>query len=614
MKKDSGATVRRGEYVAIALIYIFSVASVLKIKETTLNDGGYRIVSQIAGENEAMIGWLSCLHFYSADILLLMGVIPLAFLCLARFVGVKILARAVLLLSLSLVGLSFVNANALGITGKYFSADQIAPMFTWVQERPDTIFEYVSMSALAKLAVIVATICLVYRFRKASLFSSFTPAPSLLFALGCIANVMSAYAWEADAIPNTPFHAAAVVRMSEALLADDRLTMSQRDLERSSEQLAYTCEQPARDRTGARAAAKRNFLLFIVETVPYELFVSGSAADTSAFDELGKSGYRAKNHFSTYPFTSYARFSIFTGLYPSYRLEKTLPIGSAHPYRSFFSALTADGYDFKVFDPVTKRYDIDDWLVHQLRGEVVSTDAGGSVSEKDSRVLGKMIEHIAEAGKDGKPFVYAYLPQITHGPWLAPTASKEALYKEGHDRLRQLNASLAAIVSALKQSGTYQDTVIVITADHGLRTRKEANFLKTEVLNEVSYHVPMLIHDPRMKKRVDIGGLTSHLDISPTLHCLYGSPEKPIDTQGREMTSSPAAPRTVYFGGAWYNGSDGMWDGHDFYSYNHQLNMLWKSERFEFDESRPVRDTPVLERMAGMLQRQGSSQEALLAR
>jgi hypothetical protein len=614
MVRTSRTAGRRGEYFALAVIYGFSVANVLKIKETTLADGGYRIVSRIVGGNEAMIGWLSRLHFYAADILLLLGVIPLVLAAMARFARPKLFARSVLLLSLGIVGLSFVNMNALGITGKFFSADQVAPMLTWVQERPATVFEYVSPSALSKLGLVLALICALYRFRKSALFSTFTPAPVLLFAAACIANLLSAYAWQADTLPHTRFHASAAIQMGGALLAEDALTVSPDALKGAAAQLAYSCAKPDAGRAAAATPDRRNFLLFVMETVPYELFAGSQAADTATFDALAKSGYRAANHYSTYPFTSYARFSIFTGLYPSYRLEKTLPLGAQHPYRSFFSALAGDGYDFKVFDPVTKRYEVDDWLVHQLRGEVVSADIDGSFKEKDARVLGKLVEQLGDVGRSGKPFVYAFLPQVSHGPWLAPEASKEALFTEGRERLRQLDASLAAIVDALKRNGLYENTVIVVTADHGLRTRKEAGFLKTTVLNEVSYHVPMLIHDPRMKQGVEITDLTSHLDISPTLHCLYGARAAQIDTQGRAMRPGPSRPRMLYFGGAWYNGSDGLWDGHAFYSYNHQLDMLWKGGRFEFDESFPMRDERVVGQVAGLMQRQGSLQEALLGK
>lgn len=601
-----------GECLALALIYGFAVANVLKIKQATLDDGGYRIVSRIAGQSEALIGWLPRLHFYAADVLLLLGIVPILLVCMGRFVRPVILARVVLLLSLSLVGLSFVNMNALGITGKFFSVDQIAPMLTWVQERPETVLEYVSISALSKLGVVLALIVAVYRLRQSALFSSFTPAPAFLFAGACIANLLSTYAWTTDDLPSTPFHASAAIRMSEALLARDAVKISEEDLSRSAERLAYLCEPPAAPGHGATREGKRNFVLFIMETVPYELFASGQIANAGTFGELGKSGYKATRHYSTYPFTSYARFSIFTGLYPAYRLEKTLPVGTEHPYHSFFSVLADDGYDFKVFDPVTKRYEIDDWLVHQVGGQVVGADIDGGIKEKDDRVLRKMLEQIATAKKYGQPFVYAILPQITHGPWLPEGASKEALYEEGRSRLRQLDASLAAVVGALKKNGVYQDTVIVVTADHGLRTRKEAEFLKTGVLNEVSYHVPMLIHDPRMKKSVEIDEPTSHLDISPTLHCLYGSKPGRIDTQGRMITSK--RPRTLYFGGAWYHGSDGMWDGSAFYSYNHQLNMLWKAEGFDFDEGLPLRDAAEFDRVAANIRRQGSLQEALLAR
>ena len=111
----------------------------------------------------------------------------------------------------------------------------------------------------------------------------------------------------------------------------------------------------------------------------------------------------------------------------------------------------------------------------------------------------------------------------------------------------------------------------------------------------------------------EIKNLTSHLDISPTINCLFRNHPTTIETQGRAITATAAASRNLYFGGAWYNGSDGYWDGRSFYSYNQQLDMLWASTRFDFGETSPMANQHMVQQVVGTLQSQESFQEALLS-
>ena len=485
-------------------------------------------------------------------------------------------------------------------------------MLEWVRESPASFFDYVSVGALLRLALLLVGVAGIYRYRRSRLFAEFTPGPRLILCTLGTFNLLALYAGQAESRPATNFDTPALVQMWRGLMPSVA-AVSLQDRQQELDKLAFHCEPHALQSGKNANPGKRNFILFIMETLPYDVFARGHGTEFATFDEMGRSGYTALQHYSTYPFTSYARFSIFTGLYPSYRLEKTLPLGGPHPYQSFFSSLVGDGYDFKVFDPVKARYEVDDWVVKQMAGEVLDAEGGDSVQQKDELVLHKLIDNISLAAANKMPFAYAYLPQLTHGPWLPPGASKEQLYSEGLDRLKQLDKSLAAIVAALKQKGLYRETVIVVTADHGLRTRKEAGFLKTTVLNDVSYHVPMIVHDPLMNRAVTINTVTSHLDISPTLQCLYREGAPAIQTQGKVMTMTAPGKQTLFFGGAWYNGSDGMWDGKGFYSFNRQLDMVWKSERFDFDEARPLQASPLSKSVTKVFEHQGSIQEALLS-
>jgi len=600
-----------GELFALAAIYLLAVALVFKVKETMLQDGGYRIISRLVGQSEETLGWVDRLQFFSLDILLLLVILPLVLLALSRVMGRGIWARTVLLLSMAIVLLCFVNLNALGTAGKFLSIDQIKPMLDWVRERPSSILEYVTPAAFAKLAVLLTGVIVIYRCRNTRLFSAFKPGPFLLLCAVGVFDVVALYARLVSPVPSTSYNTPVLVQMGAVLIPEAHAAAAQDDIGASGK-LGFTCAADAAHAVQPGKPANRNFIFFIMETVPYEIFSQATGKGFGTFDDLQRSGYTAANHYSTYPFTSYARFSIFTGLYPSYRLEKTLAGGTQSPYDSFFSALARDGYDFRVFDPVTVRYEMDDRLIKQMGGKVLSADSGGSVAEKDDLVLDKLIASIGESAESGKPFAYAYLPQLTHGPWLPDGASKAQLYSEGLDRIRQLDKSLAAIVALLKYRNLYENTVIVVTADHGLRTRKEAGFLKTTVLNDVSYHVPLIVHDPAMQRSVAIESISSHLDISPTLHCLYRPGAPAIKTQGKLMTEVGNVPRTLFFGGAWYNGSDGMWDGKGFFSYNRQLAMMWHSDTFDFDESRPLQASVSFDSLVDVFDQHGRTQETLL--
>ncbi|QOL51154.1 sulfatase-like hydrolase/transferase [Massilia litorea] len=594
------------------MIYFIAIAFLITIKNNLLEDGGYRIMGRIIGRDATSIDFLWQLSFFATDLWLLLLGIPLALVILYRFVGERGTTRSVYVLALASTALAFLHMNVLASTGKFLTWDQIAPMLAWARERPSSIFEYVSIRSLCKFAAIVTTIVILYHYRHRSLFVRFDAAFPLAIFFAVTVSAIAACAVLIDQTPRGLYHAPVAARMVTEIFGSDSSASLSKDI--VAGRIDYTCEGDSLLTTKkASASSKPNIVLFLMETIPYELYSFGKKKGLPNMEALESKALVAQQHFTTYPFTSYARFSILTGLYPPYRLEKTVKLDRSNPYRSAFSSLVGQGYDFTLFDPVTHRYPVDDWAVRQLGGNVVSTDIESDPLAKDKALLGVLIDRIGASAKSSTPFIYAYLPQLTHGPWLASGASKEALYEEGYRRLKTVDDSLGELVAALERHGVRENTVIVLTADHGLRTRQEAGFLKTVVLNEASYHVPLVIYDPRLAHSIVISRPTSHVDISPTLHCAYGNAHARIESQGSDLASAKPAPRSIRFGGEWYNGSGGIWSNGSFYSYNAQLRMLWKSPVFDFDEGGPLQR---LEPEAGILQQlahANQAQEKLLA-
>jgi choline-sulfatase len=99
-----------------------------------------------------------------------------------------------------------------------------------------------------------------------------------------------------------------------------------------------------------------------------------------------------------------------------------------------------------------------------------------------------------------------------------------------------LDSQIGRVIAALKESGAYDNTIIVFTSDHG--DMMGAHGLATKgpgTSYEEVYNIPMILRAPEMTSgRNDSQTLTSLVDLAPTLLDLCGV--EPIeDAQGRSL-------------------------------------------------------------------------------
>ncbi|MEM7292110.1 MAG: alkaline phosphatase family protein [Pseudomonadota bacterium] len=126
------------------------------------------------------------------------------------------------------------------------------------------------------------------------------------------------------------------------------------------------------------------------------------------------------------------------------------------------------------------------------------------------------------------PWVNAALGE--HGDWPAPWMRKALRSASYEAELRQLRATYYGLVSKvdhyfgklvayLKASGQYDDTIIVLTADHGELLGDHWMFGKRGYFDS-AYHIPLIIRapDPMHPQRNHIDrALTESIDVMPTL-------------------------------------------------------------------------------------------------
>ena len=119
-------------------------------------------------------------------------------------------------------------------------------------------------------------------------------------------------------------------------------------------------------------------------------------------------------------------------------------------------------------------------------------------------------------------------------------------------------------IQKLKETGHYDDALIILTTDHGHLLGEHGftgkNF--THPYNELA-HIPLLVHFPdKSANGTRINALTQNIDLMPTILKHHGI-EIPDRVKGRSLFDTENAPEAVIYG--WHGQSVGVCDGRHTY-------------------------------------------------
>jgi len=186
--------------------------------------------------------------------------------------------------------------------------------------------------------------------------------------------------------------------------------------------------------------------------------------------------------------------------------------------------------------------------------------------EKDVETLALLKAEVHSATRAGRRYLFAFNPQLTHGPWpgLTNDMNEAQICAEGLKLYRQMDAWLGEVVDILRRNGTLDRTLVVALGDHGLRTRQEFPAFRGGTLDDIAFHVPLMISAPGvLDAPVEIPWLTSHIDISPSVLDLLGLEDDREMEQGSPLWDSRLQQRKTYFFARGYLGADGFRDGNE---------------------------------------------------
>ncbi len=306
-------------------------------------------------------------------------------------------------------------------------------------------------------------------------------------------------------------------------------------------------------------------LIFQESTYNKHLSLFGSTEETQPLLSQYKDRMELfPNFFSVFAGSMNARFATFTGLYP---------LGDYHaftaervPVKSIFETLHDHGYACSMFYSSYFDYtDFRDFLRNRgIEGLYDADTMPGARQSKpvswglqEEETLGAIRNQIKTYATNQQKFFLTYVPAAPHNPFdgTPERFRKKKMMKIGdltpfyYNELLYMDWTISSIVDQLKESGLLNNTLVVITADHGEMLGENGSpvghgwAMTPELAN-----VPLIIMDPgRPGYRVN-DTIGSQVDLLPTILDTLGIPAPPGQIYQGASLYSPnlSTNRTIY--------------------------------------------------------------------
>jgi arylsulfatase A-like enzyme len=307
------------------------------------------------------------------------------------------------------------------------------------------------------------------------------------------------------------------------------------------------------------------------------IFTPGARAQTPNFDELAKSSTVFRQYYVQGNESQTSHSSMFTSLYPAvhnvrlagdggtWRIDRKFEIiANALDAAGYYTmGVTGNGYvdevggysrGFKDFRNMMQEIGGDGGVI---KGQQIVDAALDKLDKhRDAPAflfLGTIDTHSPWIAR--KPWIDIYSPGRYHGPFVELGTPKDLGFKRGSmgcsiipppediERLRAIYDSAVSyhdeqvgrLIKQLKSWGIWDQTLLVITADHGEELFEDTRCGHGGSLRDTLVRVPLLVHDPaRFPGGTIVDEGAEGVDLLPTFLAAAGKPVFPA-AQGEPL-------------------------------------------------------------------------------
>ena len=570
-------------FAVYALPWLPTALLALQLKLTVLQQRGFFLAARLTDQTSLEPSLVERLAFFSRDLFILFLLIPLLLVLAGSLLPPRLRAPSVAAVAIAFALFFYINGLAVSQVGRYLSAAALHDALRWGVGHHQYIGEYVTTRGLLKVVLVVVAIIAaaywaqrhdptIHPARRPRWVASVTAFGLLSLNAGGLAVAGLSHT------AHTPLHADMLTQTIAGFIdvRESGPSVSGLDVNGLVASFERVSESTPTANRGPHWGAARNsdVLFFVFETGPHDsLAIEGELDGFPTLKRLRETAFVGQRHYTTYPYTSHALFSLFSGLYPpSLRpLKRFVSSWDENtPLPGVMQSFNRSGYTTAVYSPYVPRLEEDERMFRQLgiqrqiiaerlHDVRVATGDWQLTRRLDQASLAQMKSDLSEWISAGQRFAVAFLPQVGHAPWYDVANNGNDYRARGRALMAIQDAWLGEIVDLLEQRGRLSQTIIVVTGDHGTRTRLEDPTLRGGMIDDHSFHVPFLLFSARaFGARTTVPWLTSHIDVSPSIQELLGIRNGGELQQGAALWDPRLADRTTFFLGEGYLGADGF--------------------------------------------------------
>jgi choline-sulfatase len=277
----------------------------------------------------------------------------------------------------------------------------------------------------------------------------------------------------------------------------------------------------------ASSAKPVNIILITLDTTRADRmgFLGAKRGLTPNLDSLAQQSAVFSRAYSQVPLTTPSHATILTGTYPQFSHVNDLgsPLGRDLPYLP--DILRQHGYrtaafvGSQVLDPKSaaapgfdRGFDTYDAPFH-IRG--AGEDRYHSVERRGMEVADSALAWLNQ-NPQGPFFLWLHFYD-PHDPYDPPPPFKAQYPQSPYDgEIAYMDSAIGKVLAALRKSGLYDQSLIVVVADHGEAFGEHGEWSHGLFLYDETIHVPLLIKLPASPHR-QIDSRVGLVDIAPTL-------------------------------------------------------------------------------------------------
>ncbi|MEN8154187.1 MAG: sulfatase-like hydrolase/transferase [Acidobacteriota bacterium] len=293
-----------------------------------------------------------------------------------------------------------------------------------------------------------------------------------------------------------------------------------------------------KEKTGKLKGKSFNVLLITIDTLRFDRIgvYSDKYVKTPNLDKFASESFVFTRGFAHNPVTLPSHTNILTGTTPLYHgISDNSGFVLEDRFLTITEVLKDNDYETGAFIgafPLDSRFGLN-------QGFDIYDDNYGSHNNLELFFVERKAEDVLKPAKkwinsrEGKWFSWIHLFD-PHQPYLPPDPYKSEYPEDFYSgEVAYVDAELGKFFNFLRQSGEFEKTIIILTADHGEALGEKGEETHSYFAYNNTIHIPYIIYVPGTSGR-KINRNVSHIDIFPSICDLTGI-DIPDHIQGRSL-------------------------------------------------------------------------------